>query len=159
MLGVEPAPCDGFVLCLVRRSQWSGAKALAKLIKPRKESSRERRPDCDKEGGKERDRAKSAPDIPLPSLPPLLPPETPPPLPQRTGSDTPDSSQLHSNHNNHIGSTGLGPQSPALTPIVRGKCTGSPYIVKCCILTYNVSYDFTFTDHRRVEQWFEVLHF
>uniref|UniRef100_A0AAQ4QY82 Coiled-coil domain containing 88C n=1 Tax=Gasterosteus aculeatus aculeatus TaxID=481459 RepID=A0AAQ4QY82_GASAC len=135
-----------------KRSQWSGAKALAKLIKPRKESSRERRPDCDKEGGKERDRAKSAPDIPLPSLPPLLPPETPPPLPQRTGSDTPDSSQLHSNHNNHIGSTGLGPQSPALTPIVRGKCTGSPYIVKCCILTYNVSYDFTFTDHRRVEQ-------
>ncbi|XP_040055191.2 protein Daple isoform X1 [Gasterosteus aculeatus] len=103
-----------------KRSQWSGAKALAKLIKPRKESSRERRPDCDKEGGKERDRAKSAPDIPLPSLPPLLPPETPPPLPQRTGSDTPDSSQLHSNHNNHIGSTGLGPQSPALTPIVRG---------------------------------------
>ncbi|KAL6105085.1 ccdc88c [Pungitius sinensis] len=103
-----------------KRSQWSGAKALAKLIKPRKESSRERRPDCDKEGGKERERAKSAPDIPLPSPPPLLPPETPPPLPQRTGSDTQDSSQPSSNHNNHISSTSLGHQSPALTPIGRG---------------------------------------
>ncbi|KAK1894070.1 Protein Daple [Dissostichus eleginoides] len=32
-----------------KRSQWSGAKALAKLIKPRKESSRERGGDRDKE--------------------------------------------------------------------------------------------------------------
>ncbi|XP_068573839.1 protein Daple isoform X1 [Cebidichthys violaceus] len=103
-----------------KRSQWAGAKALAKLIKPRKESSRERGADRDKEGGKERERAKSAPDIPLPSPPPLLPPETPPPLPQRTGSDTQDSGHAHSNHNNHTSSTSLGPQSPALTPIGRG---------------------------------------
>uniref|UniRef100_A0A8C3FZR3 Coiled-coil domain containing 88C n=1 Tax=Cyclopterus lumpus TaxID=8103 RepID=A0A8C3FZR3_CYCLU len=93
-----------------KRSQWSGAKALAKLIKPRKESSRERGADRDKEGGKERERAKSAPDIPLPSPPPLLPPETPPPLPHRTGSDTLDSGHAHSNHNKHTSSTSLGPQ-------------------------------------------------
>uniref|UniRef100_A0A8C2ZAG8 Coiled-coil domain containing 88C n=1 Tax=Cyclopterus lumpus TaxID=8103 RepID=A0A8C2ZAG8_CYCLU len=94
-----------------KKSQWSGAKALAKLIKPRKESSRERGADRDKEGGKERERAKSAPDIPLPSPPPLLPPETPPPLPHRTGSDTLDSGHAHSNHNKHTSSTSLGPQS------------------------------------------------
>ncbi|XP_034418951.1 protein Daple isoform X2 [Cyclopterus lumpus] len=106
-----------------KRSQWSGAKALAKLIKPRKESSRERGADRDKEGGKERERAKSAPDIPLPSPPPLLPPETPPPLPHRTGSDTLDSGHAHSNHNKHTSSTSLGPQSPALTPIGRAPLT------------------------------------
>jgi len=61
-----------------RRSQWAGAKALAKLIKPRKESSRERGGDRDKEMDRERERAKSAPDIPLPPTPPLFPPETPP---------------------------------------------------------------------------------
>ncbi|XP_070697948.1 protein Daple isoform X2 [Pempheris klunzingeri] len=103
-----------------KRSQWSGAKALAKLIKPRKESSRERGGDRDKEGGKDRERAKSAPDIPLPAPPPLLPPETPPPLPQRAASDTQDSSQAQSNHNNHTISPSLGAQSPALTPINRG---------------------------------------
>ncbi|KAM9355398.1 protein Daple [Pholidichthys leucotaenia] len=85
-----------------KKSQWSGAKALAKLIKPRKESSRER--------------MKSAPDIPLPATPSLLPPETPPPLPQRTSSDS---------RNGGHGSQGdpsasLGPQSPALTPIGQG---------------------------------------
>uniref|UniRef100_A0A3P9B8R9 Coiled-coil domain containing 88C n=1 Tax=Maylandia zebra TaxID=106582 RepID=A0A3P9B8R9_9CICH len=53
-----------------KKSQWAGAKALVKLIKPRKESSRER--------GAERERTKSAPDIPLPATPPLLPPSTPP---------------------------------------------------------------------------------
>ncbi|XP_062295813.1 protein Daple [Scomber scombrus] len=103
-----------------KRSQWSGAKALAKLIKPRKESSRERGPDRDKEGGKEKERAKCAPDIPLPAPPPLLLPETPPPLLQRTGSDSLDSGHAHSNHNNHTSSPSLGPQSPALTPITRG---------------------------------------
>ncbi|XP_023250537.1 protein Daple-like [Seriola lalandi dorsalis] len=103
-----------------KRSQWSGAKALAKLIKPRKESSRERGGDRDKDGGKERERAKSAPDIPLPAPPPLLPPETPPPLPQRTASDSQDGGHAHSNHNNLITSPSLGPQSPALTPISRG---------------------------------------
>lgn len=112
------------LLCFVRRSQWSGAKALAKLIKPRKESSRERGSDRDKEAGKERERAKSAPDTPLPAPPPLLPPETPPFLPQRKGSDSQDGGHAHSNHNNHTNSPSLGPQSPAtLTPISRGKHT------------------------------------
>ncbi|XP_039458968.1 protein Daple isoform X2 [Oreochromis aureus] len=84
-----------------KRSQWAGAKALVKLIKPRKESSRER--------GAERERTKSAPDIPLPATPPLLPPETPPPPPQRTLSDSQDG-----------GHNSPGPQSPAVTPISRG---------------------------------------
>ncbi|KAG7243831.1 hypothetical protein INR49_006413 [Caranx melampygus] len=75
-----------------KRSQWSGAKALAKLIKPRKEGSRER----EKEGGKERERAKS-----------------------RMGSDSQDGGHAHSNHNNHTSSLNLAPQSPALTPISR----------------------------------------
>ncbi|KAM4542325.1 protein Daple isoform 2-T2 [Odontesthes bonariensis] len=99
-----------------KRSQWAGAKALAKLIKPRKESSRER--GGDKETDRERERAKSAPDIPLPPTPPLFPPETPPPVPQRMGSDSQDGSHAYSNHNNH--SPSLGPQSPSLTPITRG---------------------------------------
>ncbi|XP_041809166.1 protein Daple isoform X2 [Chelmon rostratus] len=103
-----------------KRSQWSGAKALAKLIKPRKENNRERGGDQDKEGGKERERAKSAPDIPLPAPPPLLPPEIPHPLSQRMASDTHDSGHAHSNHNNHTSSPSLGPQSPALTPISQG---------------------------------------
>ncbi|XP_013771033.1 protein Daple [Pundamilia nyererei] len=84
-----------------KRSQWAGAKALVKLIKPRKESSRER--------GAERERTKSAPDIPLPATPPLLSPETPPPPPQRTLSDSQDG-----------GHNSPGPQSPAVTPISRG---------------------------------------
>uniref|UniRef100_A0A7N8XKN1 Coiled-coil domain containing 88C n=1 Tax=Mastacembelus armatus TaxID=205130 RepID=A0A7N8XKN1_9TELE len=100
-----------------KRSQWSGAKALAKLIKPRKESSRERGDDRDKEGGRERERAKSAPDIPLPAPPPLIPPENPPSPPQRTGSDLQDGSYAQSNQSNHTTSPSLGPQSPALTPI------------------------------------------
>ncbi|XP_060938263.1 protein Daple [Limanda limanda] len=101
-----------------KRSQWSGAKALVNLIKPRKDSSRDRGGDRDKEGVKEKDRAKSAPDIPLPAPPPLLPPETPPPLPQRLGSDSKEVGHTHSNLNNHISSPGLGSQSPApLTPI------------------------------------------
>uniref|UniRef100_A0A667YDV1 Coiled-coil domain containing 88C n=1 Tax=Myripristis murdjan TaxID=586833 RepID=A0A667YDV1_9TELE len=87
-----------------KKSQWAGAKALAKLIKPRKESSRERGCDRDKDGGKERERerAKNALDIPLPSPPALLlPPDAPPPLPPRTGGDMPDSGHAHSNYNNH----------------------------------------------------------
>ncbi|XP_061600288.1 protein Daple [Cololabis saira] len=90
-----------------KRSQWAGAKALVKLIKPRKESSRERGSD------KDRERVKSAPDIPLPAPPPLLPPETPPPFSQRTDSQD---SHTHSHHSNP--SPTLGPQSP-LTPITR----------------------------------------
>ncbi|KAF6724372.1 Protein Daple [Oryzias melastigma] len=92
--------------------QWSGAKALAKLIKPRKESSRERGGDRDKEPNREREGARSVPDIPLPATPPLLPPETPPPISLRTGSD----SQGGSNHSNH--SMSSRPAS-TLTPISR----------------------------------------
>ncbi|XP_076604894.1 protein Daple isoform X2 [Chaetodon auriga] len=103
-----------------KRSQWSGAKALAKLIKPRKENSRERGADQDKEGGKERERAKSAPDIPLPAPPPLLPPEMPHQLSQRMARDTQDSANAHSSINSHTTSPSLGPQSPALTPISQG---------------------------------------
>ncbi|XP_054652615.1 protein Daple [Dunckerocampus dactyliophorus] len=103
-----------------KRSQWSGAKALAKLIKPRKDSSRERGGDRDKEGAKDRERAKSAPDIPLPAPPPLLPPENPPPPPQRTGSDSQDNGHTHSKHGNNCASPSLFPQSPVLTPISRG---------------------------------------
>ncbi|CAL1576629.1 unnamed protein product [Knipowitschia caucasica] len=102
-----------------KKSQWSGAKALVRLIKPRKDTSRERG-DRDKESSNQRERAKSAPDIPLPAPPPLLPPETPPPVPKRTSSDN-----VHGNgingiviHENHTPS--LGPRSPALTPISRG---------------------------------------
>uniref|UniRef100_A0A665TQJ7 Protein Daple-like n=1 Tax=Echeneis naucrates TaxID=173247 RepID=A0A665TQJ7_ECHNA len=102
-----------------KKSQWSGAKALAKLIKPRKESSRERVGERDKDGGKERERVKSAPDIPLPAPPPLLPPETPPPLPQRTTSDSQDGGHAHCNLNNHTTSPSLGPLSPAMTPVSR----------------------------------------
>ena len=104
-----------------RKSQWSGAKAFAKLIKPRKESSRERGGERDKEGGNDRERAKSAPDIPLPAPPPLLHPETPPPLPERMASDMQDNDHTHGTQNSHTSSLSLGPQSPPLTPICRGK--------------------------------------
>lgn len=110
------------LLCAFRRSQWSGAKALAKLIKPKKENSREKGADTDKDGGKERERAKIAPDIPLPAPPPLLPPEMPP-LSHWTANDKQDGSPAHSNHNHHISTPSLGPLSPTLTPINRGKYT------------------------------------
>lgn len=112
-----------YCVIFVRRSQWSGAKALAKLIKPRKESSRERGGDRDKEGGKERERTKSAPDIPLPAPPAPIPPENLSPRAQRMGNDLQDGSHAHSNHGNHTASPTLGPQSPAVTPISRGKHT------------------------------------
>ncbi|XP_030211591.1 protein Daple isoform X2 [Gadus morhua] len=93
-----------------KRSHWSGAKALAKLIKPRKESgSRDKDEDWE--------RARSAPDIPLPSPPPLLLPndDHPPPLPPRMGSDTPDNgSQVFNQHSSPV------LMSPALTPGGRG---------------------------------------
>uniref|UniRef100_A0AAQ5ZCH5 HOOK N-terminal domain-containing protein n=1 Tax=Amphiprion ocellaris TaxID=80972 RepID=A0AAQ5ZCH5_AMPOC len=111
-----------------KKSQWSGAKALAKLIKPRKESSRERGGDRDKEGAKDRERAKSAPDIPLPATPSLLPPETPPPPPQRMGSE--EGSAAHSNHNNHTSSPVLGPQSP-VGPLINEKSPRSQQKQEC----------------------------
>lgn len=111
------------LLCAARRSQWSGAKALAKLIKPKKENIRERGGDADKDGVKEKERAKSAPDIPLPAPPPLLPPEVPPSLSHWTANDKQDGSHTHNNHNHHISTPSLGPLSPALTPINRGNHT------------------------------------
>ncbi|XP_057715313.1 protein Daple isoform X2 [Corythoichthys intestinalis] len=110
-----------------KRSQWSGAKALAKLIKPRKERSRER----GGEGIQEKDWAKTAPDIPLPAPPPLLPPETPPPCPQRIGSDSRDNGHTHSKHNNHSNSPSLGLQSPVLTPISRGPTDRGRGVYRC----------------------------
>ncbi|CAL8285050.1 unnamed protein product [Lota lota] len=99
-----------------KKSHWSGAKALAKLIKPRKESSSRERAG-DKEAGGDWERAKSAPDIPLPSPPSLLLPSDaiPPPLPPRTGSDTPDNdSQVFNHHSTPV------LMLPALTPVGRG---------------------------------------
>lgn len=119
---VSGVVCYLLLLCAVRRTHWSGAKALAKLIKPKKENSREKGGDMDKDGVKERERAKSAPDIPLPALPPLLPPEIPP-LSHRTANDKQDGSPAHSNHNHHVSTPSLGPLSPVLTPINRGKYT------------------------------------
>ncbi|XP_072314251.1 protein Daple isoform X2 [Eucyclogobius newberryi] len=101
-----------------KKSQWAGAKALAKLIKPRKDTSRERAEKT--ESVKERERAKSAPDIPLPAPPPLLPPDTPPPVPQRNSSAS-DAVLGNSVHGNGVSghTPSLGPRSPALTPISR----------------------------------------
>ncbi|XP_052001582.1 protein Daple [Xyrauchen texanus] len=90
--------------------QWVGAKAIAKLIKPKKENSRER-----VDGPRERIR--SAPDIPLPEIPtaidcpesaPTLPP---PPLPPRQTRLNLDSMN---NEENHI-------QSPTLSPAQNGR--------------------------------------
>lgn len=121
------------LMCAVRRSQWSGAKALVKLIKPKRENSREKVGDTDKDGVKERERTKSPPDIPLPAPPPLLPPEIPP-LPHLTANDKQDGSPAHSNHNHHISTPSLGPLSPALTPINRGKytCTHTHAHTRAC---------------------------
>uniref|UniRef100_A0A4W5PAS7 Coiled-coil domain containing 88C n=1 Tax=Hucho hucho TaxID=62062 RepID=A0A4W5PAS7_9TELE len=85
-----------------KKNHWAGAKALAKLIKPRnrQDSSRER--------------VRSAPDIPLPEPPTLdfpdIPP--PPPLPPRQSRLSLDSVGNHSQEENHHGQG----HSPTLTP-------------------------------------------
>ncbi|XP_067099207.1 protein Daple isoform X2 [Osmerus mordax] len=79
-----------------KKSQWVGAKALAKLIKPRKDSS-------------SRERVRSATDLPLPDTPTLdypdgFPPLPPPPLPprqSRLGPDTPEENHTHNNSLNN----------------------------------------------------------
>ncbi|XP_066530867.1 protein Daple [Hoplias malabaricus] len=82
-----------------KRSHWVGAKAIAKLIKPKKETSRER-PESTRE------RIRSAPDIPLPEIPSDSPdsslPLFPPPLPPRQSRLIPDSPGNHSAEDNHI---------------------------------------------------------
>ncbi|KAG7281677.1 hypothetical protein CRUP_008052 [Coryphaenoides rupestris] len=84
-----------------------------KFYDPTPKNSRERA--GEKDTGRDPERAKSAPDIPLPSPPPLLPEpqgDTPPPLPPRAGSDTPDVVHAYSTNNNHS-SPILRTQSPA----------------------------------------------
>ncbi|XP_072545675.1 protein Daple [Salminus brasiliensis] len=91
-----------------KRSHWAGAKAIAKLIKPKKDASRER-PDSSRE------RIRSAPDIPLPDIPVPLdcpnssPPLPPPPLPPRQNRLSLDSPGNHSVEENHV-------QSPVFSP-------------------------------------------
>ncbi|XP_028994207.3 protein Daple isoform X3 [Betta splendens] len=99
-----------------KRGQWSGAKALAKLMKPRKETSRER--GGVKEGSKERERAKSAPDIPLPAPPSFIPSDIQASHTQGTGYSQ-DCRHMHSNPDNHITSPIIKSQSSAVTPISR----------------------------------------
>ncbi|XP_029585702.1 protein Daple [Salmo trutta] len=87
-----------------KKNHWAGAKALAKLIKPknRQDGSRER--------------VRSAPDIPLPEpptleFPDIPPPLPPPPLPPRQSRLSLDSVGNHSQEENHHGQG----HSPTLT--------------------------------------------
>uniref|UniRef100_A0A674BJ07 Coiled-coil domain containing 88C n=1 Tax=Salmo trutta TaxID=8032 RepID=A0A674BJ07_SALTR len=93
-----------------KKNHWAGAKALAKLIKPknRQDGSRER--------------VRSAPDIPLPEpptleFPDIPPPLPPPPLPPRQSRLSLDSVGNHSQEENHHGQG----HSPTLTHSSRGK--------------------------------------
>uniref|UniRef100_A0A672SFM7 Protein Daple-like n=1 Tax=Sinocyclocheilus grahami TaxID=75366 RepID=A0A672SFM7_SINGR len=92
---------------------WAGAKAIAKFIKPKKDSQRERT-------DAPRERIRSAPDIPLPEIPTCIDcPEsaTPlplPPLPPRQSRLSLDSMNNHSAEENHI-------QSPTLSPAPNGQ--------------------------------------
>ncbi|XP_051502727.1 protein Daple-like isoform X2 [Myxocyprinus asiaticus] len=101
--------------------QWVGAKTIAKLIKPKKENSRER-----VDGPRERIR--NAPDIPLPEIPTAIdcpesaPPTPPPPLPPRQTRLSLDSMDNHSTEENHILSPTL---SPALNSRVFSDSGGS----------------------------------
>ncbi|KAI4873321.1 hypothetical protein NFI96_029069, partial [Prochilodus magdalenae] len=91
-----------------KRSHWVGAKAIAKLIKPKKDASREKSESA-------RERIRSAPDIPLPDIPISLdcpdssPPLPPPPLPPRQTRLSLDSQGSHSVEENHV-------QSPVFSP-------------------------------------------
>uniref|UniRef100_A0A671MRQ2 Protein Daple-like n=1 Tax=Sinocyclocheilus anshuiensis TaxID=1608454 RepID=A0A671MRQ2_9TELE len=95
---------------------WAGAKAIAKFIKPKKDSQRERT-------DAPRERIRSAPDIPLPEIPTCIDcpesatPLPPPPLPPRQSRLSLDSMNNHSAEENHI-------QSPTLSPApnCRGEC-------------------------------------
>ncbi|XP_073682701.1 protein Daple [Garra rufa] len=92
---------------------WAGAKAIAKFMKPKKESQRERT-------DAPRERIRSAPDIPLPEIPTCIdcpestPPLPPPPLPPRQSRLSLDSMNNHSAEENHI-------QSPTLSPALNGR--------------------------------------
>uniref|UniRef100_W5K3E1 Coiled-coil domain containing 88C n=1 Tax=Astyanax mexicanus TaxID=7994 RepID=W5K3E1_ASTMX len=107
-----------------KRSHWAGAKAIAKLIKPKKDTSRER-PESSRE------RIRSAPDIPLPDIPVLLdcpdssPPLPPPPLPPRQNRLSLDSPGNHSVEENHVQSPVFSPppnnRGPSDSSISRGR--------------------------------------
>uniref|UniRef100_A0A8C1GAC5 Coiled-coil domain containing 88C n=1 Tax=Cyprinus carpio TaxID=7962 RepID=A0A8C1GAC5_CYPCA len=92
---------------------WAGAKAIAKFIKPKKDSQRERT-------DAPRERILSAPDIPLPEIPTCIDcpesstPLPPPPLPPRQSRLSLDSMNSHSAEENHI-------QSPILSPALNGR--------------------------------------
>ncbi|XP_057200703.1 protein Daple isoform X2 [Triplophysa rosa] len=93
---------------------WAGAKAIAKLIKPKKENSRE------KVDGP-RERIRSAPDIPLPEIPTCDFPESaplPPPLPPRQTRLSVESMNSHSTEENHA-------RSPTLAPAHNGRVNDS----------------------------------
>uniref|UniRef100_A0A8C7UMG0 Coiled-coil domain containing 88C n=1 Tax=Oncorhynchus mykiss TaxID=8022 RepID=A0A8C7UMG0_ONCMY len=96
-----------------KRNHWAGAKALAKLIKPknRQDSSRER--------------VRSAPDIPLPEPPTLdfpdIPPTPPLPLPPRQSCLSLDSVWNHSLEENHLGQGHFPALTPTPTYSSRGK--------------------------------------
>ncbi|XP_073725684.1 protein Daple [Misgurnus anguillicaudatus] len=96
---------------------WAGAKAIAKLIKPKKDSSRERQ-------DAPRERIRSAPDIPLPEIPTALdfpdstPPPPPPTLPPRQTRLSVESMNSHSTEDNHA-------PSPILSPAYNGRVNDS----------------------------------
>ncbi|XP_062862903.1 protein Daple [Trichomycterus rosablanca] len=80
-----------------KKSQWVGAKAIAKLMKPKKEGSRERQENS-------HEWVRSAPDMPLPEIPnlldnsPTLPPPSLPSRHTRLSLDSPGSNSLEENH-------------------------------------------------------------
>lgn len=82
---------------LCRKSQWVGAKAIAKLMKPKKEGSREKQDSA-------HERLRSAPDMPLPEIPNILdngstlPTPSLPPRQTRLSLDSPGSNSLEENH-------------------------------------------------------------
>ncbi|XP_035388848.1 protein Daple isoform X1 [Electrophorus electricus] len=103
-----------------KRSHWVGAKAIAKLIKPKKEALRER-PDGSRE------RLRSAPDIPLPDIPVSphcldgSPPLHPPPLPPRQGHLSLDRPGNLPAEENHIFSQQLDGRGPSDCGSSRGR--------------------------------------
>ncbi|KPP77912.1 protein Daple-like, partial [Scleropages formosus] len=92
-----------------KRSQWAGAKALARLIKPKKDSSRER--------------THSASDVPLPATPAPDYPDVPsallpPPLPPRQPQRSLDATSAHKSEERCS-------RSPVLTPTHTSKVNNS----------------------------------
>uniref|UniRef100_A0A8C7WJ74 Coiled-coil domain containing 88C n=1 Tax=Oncorhynchus mykiss TaxID=8022 RepID=A0A8C7WJ74_ONCMY len=114
---------------LVRRNHWAGAKALAKLIKPknRQDSSRER--------------VRSAPDIPLPEPPTLdfpdIPPTPPLPLPPRQSCLSLDSVWNHSLEENHLGQGHFPALTPTPTYSSRGKTDRGDVYSSMVVLSLN----------------------